>query len=73
MRNIFGRAGGLFLSPTFHFAPGLEVGAGITVTDQINEASFILEDKKQLEESTVDEYESMKDFYNQYRFGLVNE
>ncbi|SVB56305.1 uncharacterized protein METZ01_LOCUS209159, partial [marine metagenome] len=73
IRGIVGRAGGSFLSPTFHFAPSVEVGAGITVSDKINDASFILDDKKQLEDSTVDEYESMKDFYNQYRFGLVNE
>jgi len=73
MRGLIGTAGGSFLSPTFHFAPGVEVGAGITVSEKINDASFILDDKKQLEESTVDEYESMKDFYNQYRYGLVNE
>lgn len=73
VRGIFGKAGGSFLSPTFHFAPGFEVGAGLTVSEKINQASFILDDKKQLEESTIDEYESMKDFYNQYRFGLVNE
>ena len=59
------------MSPTFHFAPSVEVGAGITVSDKINDASFILDDKKQLEESTVDGYESMKDFYNQYRHGLL--
>ena len=73
LRSLIGLAGGSFLSPTFHFAPGVEVGAGITVSEKINDASFILDDKKQLEESTVDEYESMKDFYNQYRYGLVNE
>ena len=73
LRGLVGKAGGSLLSPTFHFAPGIEVGAGITVSEKINGASFILDDKKQLEDSTIDEYESMKDFYNQYRFGLVNE
>lgn len=73
VRSLIGFAGGSFLNPTLHFAPGVEVGAGITVSEKINDASFVLDDKKQLEESTVDEYESMKDFYNQYRFGLVNE
>ena len=73
LRGIVAKAGGTFLSPTFHFAPGFEVGAGITVSEKINDASFILDDKKQLEDSTVDEYESMKDFYNQYRFGLLKE
>ena len=72
VRSLVGSAGGSFLSPTFQFAPGIEVGAGLTVSEKINDASFILDDKKQLEESTVDVYESMKDFYNQYRFSLVN-
>ena len=73
VRNIFGRAGGMFLSPTYHFAPGVEVGGGLTVTDQINDTSFIVDDIEQLEESTIDKYESVRDFYGQYRDGLVKE
>ena len=73
VRNIFGRAGGMFLSPTYHFAPGIEVGGGLTVTEQINDTSFIVDDIEQLEESTVDKYESVRDFYGQYRDGLVKE
>ena len=71
VRNIFGRVGGIFLSPTYHFAPGVEVGGGLTVTDQINDTSFIVDDIEQLEESTIDKYESVRDFYGQYRDGLV--
>ena len=73
VRNIFGRAGGLFLSPTYHFAPGVEVGAALTVTDQINDTSFIVDDIKQMDDSTIDKYESVRDFYGQYRAGLVND
>jgi len=73
VRNIFGRAGGMFLSPTYHFAPGIEVGVSLTVTDQINDVSFIVDDIEQLEESTIDKYESVRDFYGQYRDGLVKE
>ena len=73
VRNIFGRVGGIFLSPTYHFAPGVEVGGGLTVTDQINDTSFIVDDIEQLEESTIDKYESVRDFYGQYRDGLVKE
>ena len=73
VRNVFGRAGGMFLSPTYHFAPGIEVGGTLTVTDQINDTSFIVDDIEQLEESTIDKYESVRDFYGQYRAGLVNE
>jgi phospholipid-binding lipoprotein MlaA len=72
VRNIFGRAGGMFLSPTYHFSPGLEVGGTLTVTDQVNDTSFIVDDIDQMEESTIDKYESVRDFYGQYREGLVN-
>jgi len=73
VRNILGRAGGMFLSPTYHFAPGVEVGGGLTVADQINDTSFIVDDIEQLEVSTIDKYESVRDFYGQYRDGLVKE
>jgi len=72
VRNIFGRAGGMFLSPTYHFAPGVEVGGALTVTDQINDTSFIVDDIKQMDDSTIDKYESVRDFYGQYREVLVS-
>jgi phospholipid-binding lipoprotein MlaA len=73
VRNIFGRAGGMLLSPTYHFSPGIEVGGALTVTDQVNDTSFIVDDIDQMEESTIDKYESVRDFYGQYRDRLVNE
>lgn len=72
-RNIVGRAADGFLSPTFFLAPGFEVSAGITLEENINAVSFIVDDKKQLEESALDEYESVRDFYHQYRHGLQKE
>ena len=72
-RNIIGKVGGTFLSPIAQFSPGFEVGAGLTASDKINDTSFIVDDIKQLEESSVDKYESVRDFYNQYRFSLQNE
>ena len=69
-RNIFGRAADSIMSPTFLFAPG-SVSVGLAVEENINAASFIVEDKKQLEESALDEYESVRDFFHQYRHGLV--
>ena len=72
VRNIFGRAGGMFLSPTYHFAPGVEVGGALTVTDQVNDTSFIVDDIAQMDDSTIDKYESVRDFYGQYREVLVN-
>ena len=73
VRNIIGKAGGTFLSPIAQFSPGFEVGAGLTASDKINDTSFFVDDIKQLEESSVDKYESVRDFYNQYRFRLENE
>ena len=73
VRNVFGRAGGMFLSPTFHFAPGVEVGGALTVTEQVNSTSFIVDDIEQMDDSALDKYESVRDFYSQYRNVLVNE
>ena len=69
-RNIFGRAADSFMSPTVLFPPG-GISVGLAVEENINAASFIVEDKKQLEESALDEYESVRDFFHQYRHGLV--
>ena len=69
-RNVFGRAADSFMSPTFLFLPG-GVSVGVAVEENVNAASFIVDDKKQLEESALDEYESVRDFFHQYRYGLV--
>ena len=46
----------------------------LTVADQVNDTSFIVDDiANSMEESTVDKYESVRDFYGQYRDGLVKE
>jgi ABC-type transporter lipoprotein component MlaA len=52
---------------------GASVGlnVGVSTEDNINRASFIVDDKKQLEDSALDEYESVRDFYHQYRHGLL--
>jgi phospholipid-binding lipoprotein MlaA len=70
-RNIVGRAADGFMSPTFFFAPSTGISAGLTVEENINDASFIIDDKKQLEDSALDEYESVRDFYHQWRHGLL--
>jgi phospholipid-binding lipoprotein MlaA len=72
LRNIVGKAGGTFLSPVAQFSPGVEVGVGLTASDKINDTSFIIDDIDQLEKSSIDKYESVRDFYNQYRFRLQN-
>jgi len=70
-RNIVGRAADGFMSPTFFFAPSTGISVSLTVEENINDASFIIDDKKQLEDSALDEYESVRDFYHQWRHGLV--
>ena len=70
-RNIVGRAADGFMSPTFFFAPSTAVSVSLTVEENINDASFIIDDKKQLEDSALDEYESVRDFFHQWRHGLV--
>ena len=70
-RNIVGRAADGFMSPTFFFAPSTGISVGLSVEDNINDASFIIDDKKQLEDSALDEYESVRDFYHQWRHGLL--
>jgi phospholipid-binding lipoprotein MlaA len=70
-RNVSGRVVDSFLSPTIFFSPSFLVGSGITVAETTNDTSFIIEDKEALEESAIDEYESVRDFYHQYREGLL--
>ena len=72
-RNIVGRAADGFLSPTFFFAPSTAVGVGLATEENINDTSFIVDDIKQLEDSALDEYESVRDFYHQYRYGKVKD
>ncbi len=71
VRNIVGRTADSFMNPTFFFAPSTAVSVGVSTEKNINDASFIVDDKKQLEDSALDEYESVRDFYHQYRHGLV--
>jgi len=66
-RDLVGRIVDSFLSPAVVFAPGIEVGLAISGTYMINENSFYLEGKKHLEADAIDRYESLRDFYHQYR------
>ena len=73
LRNATGRAVDSLMSPGIAFAPDIAVGVATSLGENINDASFILDDKEQLEDSAIDEYESVRDFYQQYRHGLINE
>ncbi len=72
-RGVAGRVVDSFLNPTTFFSPSFLVGAGISMEEKVNDVSFIIEDKKSIDESAIDEYESVRDFYHQYREGLLKE
>jgi len=69
-RNIVGRTVDALLSPGAMSGAGFGTNVIISGEENVNAASFIVDDKKQLEESALDEYESIRDFYHQYRHGL---
>jgi phospholipid-binding lipoprotein MlaA len=70
-RNIIGRTADALLSPGAMAGAGVGTNIVVNTEDNINAASFIVDDKKQLEDSALDEYESVRDFYHQYRHGLL--
>jgi phospholipid-binding lipoprotein MlaA len=70
-RNIVGRTADALLSPGAMAGAGIGTNIVVNTEDNVNAASFIVDDKKQLEDSALDEYESVRDFYHQYRHGLL--
>nr|MBC8285680.1 VacJ family lipoprotein [Nitrospinota bacterium] len=70
-RNIIGRTADALLSPGAMSGASFGTNVIISGEDNVNAASFIVDDKKQLEDSALDEYESVRDFYHQYRHGLL--
>jgi len=72
-RDATGKVMDSLLSPTTLFSPSFLVGAGITIGDRTNSVSFIIDDKKSIDDSALDEYESVRDFYHQFREGLIAE
>jgi phospholipid-binding lipoprotein MlaA len=70
-RNIIGRTADALMSPGAMAGASVGLNAGVSLEDNVNAASFIVDDKKQLEDSALDEYESVRDFYHQYRHGLL--
>jgi len=70
-RNIIGRTADALMSPGAVVGASIQTNIIINAEDNVNAASFIVDDKKQLEDSALDEYESIRDFYHQYRHGLL--
>lgn len=71
-RHAIGRAVDSLVNPTSYFAP-FAVSAGSTLGESVNAYSFNLDAKKDLDESAVDPYESVKHFYYGRRQSLIKE
>ena len=69
-RNMLGRTVDTLMSPGALLALSFGQNVIINAEDNVNQISFIIDDKKQLEDSALDEYESVRDFYHQFRHGL---
>ena len=70
-RNMVGRAADALMSPGALMSASFGQNVIINAEDNVNQISFIIDDKKQLDESALDEYESIRDFYHQFRHGLL--
>ena len=70
-RNMVGRTVDTLMSPGALLSLSFGQNVIINAEDNVNQISFIIDDKKQLEDSALDEYESVRDFYHQFRHGLL--
>ena len=70
-RNMVGRTVDTLMSPGALLSLSFGQNVVINAEDNVNQISFIIDDKKQLDESALDEYESVRDFYHQFRHGLL--
>lgn len=73
VRNVFGRVADIFASPAYIFSAPFAVSVSVATGKKINETSFLIKTKKELEEFSIDEYESVRDFYQQYHNHLIRE
>jgi ABC-type transporter lipoprotein component MlaA len=67
---MVGRTIDTLMSPGALLSASFGQNVIINAEDNVNQISFIIDDKKQLDESALDEYESVRDFYHQFRHGL---
>jgi len=70
VRNMAGRTVDTLMSPGALLSLSFGQNVMINAEDNVNQISFIIDDKKQLDDSALDEYESVRDFYHQFRHGL---
>lgn len=72
VRDSIGKAVDSFLTPTNYVAP-FAAQTGLTLGESVNDFSFRVDDLEDLEKSTIDPYQSVQDFYNQYREKQIRE
>ncbi|MGP0565015.1 MULTISPECIES: MlaA family lipoprotein [unclassified Nitrospina] len=72
-RDTVGTVVDSVLNPLFWLITSGTVGAGVTSGKVINETSFFIDDKKALDESAIDPYVSVRDFYHQIREKKIRE
>ena len=73
LRDSTGKVGEYFLDPTFYYIDDLEISLGIKAGQTINYTSLHQKDYDDLKEAAFDPYESLKDFYIQYRRHLIRQ
>jgi phospholipid-binding lipoprotein MlaA len=73
VRNLVGRTADIFLNPAFLLSAPVLVNASLAGAKKVNETSFLVKIKKELDERSIDEYESVRDFYEQYHNHLIRE
>lgn len=66
LRDTLGMAGDYFLDPLQYVEPD-RVATGLSVTKQVNAASFRIGDYETLKEAALSPYEAFRDAYIQYR------
>jgi phospholipid-binding lipoprotein MlaA len=73
LRDSVGMVGDAFLDPLTYLDADWEVTTGIRVLETVNRTALTMGDYELLVETAIDPYSSVKDVYQQYRNGLINE
>jgi phospholipid-binding lipoprotein MlaA len=73
LRDSTGKVGEYFLDPINYYIDDWKISAGIKAGQTVNYTSLHQNDYDDLKEAAFDPYESLKDFYIQYRIHLVRD
>jgi len=73
VRDAVGMFADRFLFNPFSYTDTFELSLGLTATNYLNDASFRIGDYEALKDSAIEPYESMRDFYIQYRNSQLND